>query len=376
MVYSALLIALNALWIRTISDPNDFGSFIASGRAASGGLNPYGSYDLTSRAVVHGETVFYPNLNPPISVLLFEAVADAEPEAAVRVWRIVCAVLYVWGVGTLAYLYRAPTLTVAWALCLAGFWNDLSLGQIYVPLFAAVAGVWMLLRGGRTTLAGVLIGVVVALKPNLAIWPVFLLLAGHRRTCVTALTVAALLSALPLARFGPGIYAQWAAAVRQSSWFDMPHYASLFSFTARLGVPWLGLALSGGLLVVLGWWAWRRRPGPLRLTEAALLAAYLVSPSSSPRLAMFLLPIFMRRRWDARLGAAAILLVVPAILVFHVGLVSAPAALLAGLPYTLALVAIGARLWDEERRHAMAPGTVEGPVRAPGRVRGGDASRG
>ena len=52
----------------------DFGSFMASGRASAAGLDPHGVYSLTYhvRVPLAGLEVDCPNLNPPISVLIFE----------------------------------------------------------------------------------------------------------------------------------------------------------------------------------------------------------------------------------------------------------------------------------------------------------------
>ncbi len=45
----------------------DFGSFVASARAARDGMNPYGVYPLTLHVVLPGFESWNPNLNPPRS---------------------------------------------------------------------------------------------------------------------------------------------------------------------------------------------------------------------------------------------------------------------------------------------------------------------
>jgi|GEM_PF-2326455 hypothetical protein len=59
---------------------HDFGSFVASGRAARSGSNPYGVHELTYRTP-DGPAV---NLNPPISVLLFQVLAPLDPFTTYR----------------------------------------------------------------------------------------------------------------------------------------------------------------------------------------------------------------------------------------------------------------------------------------------------
>src|SRR3954468_2306604 len=64
----------------------DFGSFVASGQAAAEGLNPYGVYPLTLHVELPGFESWNPNLNPPISALLFRAFDLAEPHLTFHTW--------------------------------------------------------------------------------------------------------------------------------------------------------------------------------------------------------------------------------------------------------------------------------------------------
>src|ERR687890_2318705 len=72
----------------------DFGSFVASGRAAAEGLNPYGVYPLTLRMELPGFESWNPNLNPPISALLFQAFDVADPYVTYQVWRWISVAVY------------------------------------------------------------------------------------------------------------------------------------------------------------------------------------------------------------------------------------------------------------------------------------------
>jgi hypothetical protein len=146
----------------------DFGSFVAPGHAAAAGLDPYGVYPLTYRTTYGNVTVEAPNLNPPISVLVFEAVSSVDPVSAFRGWYVISLILYVITVGMLVREYpgRFPPIHVAWAFGFAGFWGTLHWGQIYAPLALITTGAWLLLRRRHYAPAGLLIGALVAIKPN------------------------------------------------------------------------------------------------------------------------------------------------------------------------------------------------------------------
>ena len=76
---------------------------------------------------------------------------------------------------------------------------------------AVLAGVsaWILLERKKEIWAGILIGLVVAMKPNFAVWPALLLLSGTYRPALASIATVAVVSAIPLAVFGPEIYRQW-----------------------------------------------------------------------------------------------------------------------------------------------------------------------
>ena len=74
------------------------------------------------------------------------------------------------------------------AVCsMAGVWHTLGYLQLYAPLILAVAAAWLLMRRGNLLLAGIAIGLMVAIKPNFALWPVLMLAAGHPRVGLSAL---------------------------------------------------------------------------------------------------------------------------------------------------------------------------------------------
>ncbi|WP_105428326.1 glycosyltransferase 87 family protein [Neorhizobium sp. T6_25] len=57
--------------------------------------------------------------------------------------------------------------------------------------------------------AGIMIGLLISIKPNFAVWPVLLFLAGHRTPSVVAIVTAVVIAAVPLLIFVSGIYLDW-----------------------------------------------------------------------------------------------------------------------------------------------------------------------
>jgi hypothetical protein len=333
----------------------DFGSFVASGRAAREGLNPYGIYPLTFHVSLPGFEAWNPNLNPPISALLFQVFDTADPHAAFRIWRWISVALYF---ATLLLLLRRfpsaePLPLILWSLALAGFWDTLLLGQIYLPLVLAAVGAWLLLERRSDLWAGILIGIVVALKPNFLVWPALLFLAGHYRPALGAVATFAFVSAIPLVVFGPEVYRQWfelVASDRERAFFLTN--ASLAGLAARAGIPALGIALSLALLAGLAAWAFLRRPDRTRASALALVAALLASPLGWIHYTLFLLPVLMSHWQRPVMRLVALLLVVPVPFVIGQFTEATLIQITIGSVYAWALVLCLAVLVVDEWRHA------------------------
>ena len=329
----------------------DFGSFVASGRLAADGLNPYGSHPL----VFHSFGRDAPNLNPPISVLVFHLLGPVDPSAAFRAWYFISLGLYLLLVVVLcrAYPQQATPLRVAWALSLAGLWHVLELGQIYMPLWLAVTGAWLCLRRRRALAAGILIGLLVAVKPNFFVWPALLVLAGYWAVAASAYATAGAVSLVPLAVYGPEVYRHWFQSIPTEA-NELASNASLAAVTARMGVPWLGVLASVVLLSALAVWAWRCRPPVLRLSGLALLGALLASPVTWVGYTLVLLPVLFGCTWTRLARAGAILLVFPIWLVFAVAYTSPLSFVVVGSVYGWGLLLIFAALI----RQAVTPPSV------------------
>jgi hypothetical protein len=376
---ATLALALLSAWVIAVELPRvypehglwDFGSFVASARAAREGLSPYGIYPLTLHVSFPGFESWNPNLNPPISALLFRAFDVADPWLAFRIWQGISAALYAVAVALLLRRYAGrswPALAL-WAFALAGFWDTLFLGQIYIPLVLAAVGAWLLLERGRAVWAGILIGLLVSMKPNFLVWPALLFLAGYSRPALVAGGTVAGISAIPLVVFGPEVYGEWfklIASDRDRAFFLTN--ASFAGLAARAGVPALGLALGVALLLGLAAWAFWRKPDPMRASAFALLASLLASPLGWIQYTLFLLPVLISR-WDRPvMRVVGALLIVPVPFIIAQFEKPAWAHLTIGSIYGWALVLCLVAVIAEEVRAAR--GSVPRPLRtvAQGRV--------
>jgi hypothetical protein len=317
LIVIAALMAIRAELPRILHEPGlwDFGSFVASGRAASEGLNPYGIYPLTLRVELPGFESWNPNLNPPISALLFQAFDVADPYVTYQVWRWISVAVYAAAVLLLVNRVgnRVEALIIAvWAFALAGFWDTLFLGQIYLPLVLAGVAAWLLLERGAGLWAGVLIGIVVAMKPNFLVWPVLLFLSGQHRSALVAFITAGAISLIPLIIYGPEVYRQWFELVAADG--DRALFLTNGSFAglaARAGIPSFGLVLGFVLLAGLAAWALWLRPDVLTVSAMALLASILASPLGWIHYTLFLLPVIAMHWNRLAMRVVALLLIIP-----------------------------------------------------------------
>lgn len=320
----SLVLALLAIWALRLEIPRvfsphglwDFGAFVASGRAAAQGLDPYGVYPpLTPHVVMPGFESWNPNLNPPVSALLFQVFDWADPVLTRQVWNGISILCYLAAVGLLLRRYTRGlemALLGIWALGLAGFLDTLFLGQIYTPLVLAAVGAWLLLERGKLVAAGILIGLIISMKPNFLVWPVLLFLAGYRLPSLVAIATAGLIALVPLAVFGPHLYLDWLKLVASDG--ERAIFLTNGSFAglaARVGLQFLGPILSGLLLIALAAWAFREKPSVLTVSGLALVAALLASPLGWIHYTLFLLPVMICHRGRLWSFAAAAALTVP-----------------------------------------------------------------
>jgi hypothetical protein len=293
----------------------DFGSFYMAGVVQEKGVdNPYGIYPQLAEET--GANFGYtdgrghsPNLNPPISLYPFRVLADVNPDTARTVLNYASALLFAGcAIAMLrAYPEHRNRLGVLWVAGFAGFWYTVALGQIYVLLFALGLGAWLLIeKDTHPLIAGVLIGVLIAIKPNFAVWPLFLLLAGHQRISLTAFVTAAAISAVPLVLEGPTIYQQWLQAAQDYPRLALSFNVSLVGEAERIGVPALGYALSAALVTAAAAAMWHLRPTAIRSSAWGIVVGLLASPIAWVGYGMLMMPVLLSRRWQGLEWAVAL----------------------------------------------------------------------
>ena len=352
-VLFASVIAVNALtlggWLK--SDLWDINAFLHSGEAHRLGLNPYAYHD-TITPLPGNPTAL--NMNPPISALFFDALAPLGPETtqAILLWGSLIFIVATCVLLAKAYPSHRNLATFLAIGANAGVWHTLH-GQIYGPLILAMACAWLLLRKGDFFTAGLLIGVTVALKPNFAVLPLFLVLAGHNRTGVAAIATAAVISAVPLLVDGPQIYLQWLDVATSFHAIGIGTNASLPALAAQAGWATAGYALALVALVGVGTWMWRERPPILNVTAAGIVVALLCGPASWAGYTLFLLPWLFAREWTPRLWAFSLLMSVPFLVSRHWSEGSVALSVTLGATYAWALLLVAATLFAE--RKASAP---------------------
>ena len=287
----------------------DLGSFVAAGRAASQGINPYGVYPLTARA---GDLA-YPNLNPPVSVLLFQLLGRFEPPQVLPFWYAASLAAYVTALLVLVETYPQfdVALRVAWALSLSWLWQTLQQNEIYLAVVLVGVLAWVALIQRKETMAGVLLGLLVAIKPNFLLWPVLLFPAGYRRVSLTAAFTAAALSFWPAAVYGPSIYPEWLAAALHLNALRGGPYGKLVELAAALGHPSLGLPLTALVVLALAALIQRRRPSDDDACGIGIVASLILLPWTLEGYLLLLLPIFFSRPWNGLIRIVVILLAVP-----------------------------------------------------------------
>ena len=292
----------------------DFGSFWESGRAVNDGNNPYGIYPRTHRPIE--PPYANPNLNPPISLLLFAPLSRLDPQVGfIALWWAGLGV-FIGLLFFLAWRYRSSDspLLAAWTLSLPAMWSSLSLGQIYVfLLIPAVAG-WVLMERARPLAAGLAIGLLGAFKPNMLIWPALLFLAGHRREAISAAISFVGFSLLPLFFFGPDVYAQWFDTLVTDDPVRRSHFvnASLSGVTTRLGISSVGIAVAAAILLLAAVFAFLRGPGKIETSAFAIALGTVASPLAWFHYLLFLLPaLWSTDRWRIASVIACAMMAVP-----------------------------------------------------------------
>jgi hypothetical protein len=326
-----VLAGINLVGTYYVQNLYDFNTFVRAGKAIVTGSNPYTLPERLST-----------NLNPPITLFVFQFLAEPDTQFLYQVWRIISFILYIILVAVLARTYNNPVTPthVVLAFCMTGIWYTLLMGQIYIFLLFLCLSAWLLLKSGNQVAAGIIIGLLAAIKPNFLVWPGLLLLSGGVPAAISSFGIAALISIIPLFAYGSTVYVQWIQMLAVYKAAPLATNMSIYGFTSRLGLPTLGIVLSFVLLVAIANFVWRRRPSILEVSGIAIVVSLLATQYAWVGYAVLLLPIYFSKELSPLLVVSALLLCMPSIVVFYIGRYSELAQIAIGMIYFSALVLI------------------------------------
>lgn len=289
-----------------------FGTFWASGWAVRHGDNPYVAYPpLTWNPPAfgkHGPRVLDLNLNPPSMLTLFSWWSRFPPLAAALTWAVISTLLFIGVTGVLIHRYRPQRKQVWWLLTCSATILTLDLQQIYAILLILVIAAWFLLESDHDIEAGVLLGILVAIKPNLGLWPLFLALSGRLKSILPACVTAAVLSITPIFLYGPAVYPEWMRATGIDSHSIFPIDVSIAGNFTRLGSRSAGLAVALLVLVLLAYLVRAAKPTLYETTGIAICASILCSPLGWLEFILLLTPVLFAKHWTTLTAIAALLL--------------------------------------------------------------------
>jgi hypothetical protein len=302
--------------------PLDFSSFYASGVQIRNGENPYNPdseyvWKFNFPRVGAGGKMI--NLNPPITAMIFGYISRFNLHQSFRTWQAVSTILFTGLIFVLTTLYKQniSPLIFIWSFTLVGFWQTLTLGQIYVFLLFFIIVGWVSIQRKKYVLAGMAIGLVVAIKPNFIIWPIFLLVSGYYVTFITSVLSALLISLIPVLYYGIQIYEQWleASSLRIET-LILPGNSSILGLTARFREIDAGIVISIILVCTLLYFSKRKTSGRMDYSEnvsaLGIMASILASPIAWVGYTIFLLPIyFSLKKWTYPVIISAAILSLP-----------------------------------------------------------------
>jgi Glycosyltransferase family 87 len=321
-VASALLIWVVSMQLRAVAHPRFdgvhpvqpygvIGTFWASGDAARKGLDPYGVYPYTFRPHAFfkdGPVVYDPNLNPPALLPLFSFIARFPLPRVAKAWKIISALIVLVTAAGLIRRYHIERKQLWWLLTGGAVISTFSLQQSYWLLFVTAALAWCFLDSDNDIEAGICLGLLCAIKPNFAPWPLALALAGRRKFIPAALIVFVVLSLIPIVAYGPPVYAEWLRAASVDSHSIFPSDVSLAGNATRWGARPVGYVLSALLLLLTAILARFGRPTLREVSGFAICAAILCSPLAWMHYVLVLTPVLVSRFWRRPQQVAAILL--------------------------------------------------------------------
>jgi len=220
-----------------------------------------------------------PNLDPPLSTVLYAPFGLIPMLPGYRLFALLTMVLMLGCYALIARELHIRPAVAGLALCAmfasSPLLSTIALGQVYGLLLTGLVGCWFADRRGRPVLAGVLLGLVVALKPTLApllLWP---MARRDRRMSLAGIAGAAGGTVIGFLVPGPSQTWQWLQLMTETTISSGGDNASLPALLLRLGGPaWIGFLLGAAAIGLTLWRVWRG--ADRELAQWAMVAATLL----------------------------------------------------------------------------------------------------
>lgn len=205
----------------------DLDAFLGSAAYLRAGQNPY-MYTVLVQGFPPS-----PNLNAPLSLVFLWPLGKLPIERVYPVWTVTSLLAYFAAMLAACRGSRFSALGVLWSLALVGLWHSISSGQVYCFVSLSLFGALML-ADSRPQSSGLLLGALIAVKPNFIMILLVLYVARRARLATYSLIGAALFGLIPVLLWGPRIYLDWLAAGRA---YSNPFWGngSLWALSGRLG---------------------------------------------------------------------------------------------------------------------------------------------
>lgn len=243
----------------------------------------------------------YPN--PPLLAWMVAPLTSLPFQAAFVAWTLigVAALSLAWWLAS-PYRGLARVTLLLLALTLWPVHYSLALGQPIPEILALVVGAWWLIRHDRPLLAGVLLALATALKPqDVILVPFALLLARQPRVFLSWAAACAVLAAGFAASLGiSGLRDFWNTTIEVES--DPWHHYWTWAFVAGPGLP--ALILEGGSAAAALAVIWRHR-SRLEIVFAVALVGSVLSAvhEHETDAAMFLVAAWFVLRSETSMAA-------------------------------------------------------------------------
>jgi hypothetical protein len=210
------------------SNAADFYTFWDTARWYREGLDPYLA-DLPRYGLGY-------NLNVPASVLFFLPFSLFDLVPAFAAWTTMSVALFAYAAWRIAVVtgYERRLLVVCALFISQTVFSALQLGQLTAILMVLFTEAWIADRGNRQLLAGVLLGIVIGLKPFLALFALYAMWRRSRPLIMGVLAGIATVLLVGLAVMGVAGYRSWLEVLQRVTWSTQLSNGSLFAALQRL----------------------------------------------------------------------------------------------------------------------------------------------